>query len=230
MTAHRVRAWGRAWVVVLPVVALALGSYRGGLFAQYSLFAGATALLAFVWGVCGILSFAQAVPFGIGAYATGWFSLREGGWGCLAGLGVGLLVAAAVCLIVGLIGLRRKFEVITFALVTFLVVLAAQQLVNQWTGITGGFDGLNSIPTLHVGRVFLSGTAQQVVVCAVVALVLLVLALLTRSPLGAAMMMVRDHPRRAAALGYNVPAIRIGVFTFAGLATGLLGGLYATQA
>lgn len=230
MNAARAKYWGRGWVILLPVAALVLGGYQGGLFAQYCLFGGATALLAFAWGACGILSFAQAVPFGIGAYATAWFSLRSGGWGTVIGLVVGLAIAGIVCVVIGLIGLRGRFEVIAFALITFLIVLAAQQLVNELTNITGGFDGLNSVPQLHVGPAAFGPIMQRVVVCAVVAVVLAALAMVMRSPFGGVMVVVRDAPRRAAALGYNVPAVRIGVFAFTGVVTALLGGLYATQA
>ena len=113
---------------------------------------------------------------------------------------------------------RRYCEAATrrgvpFALVTFTVVMAAGQLVNTLTGVTGGFDGLNDVPRLHVGAGALTPDSQRLVTASLVALVLLVLSRLSHSPFGGLLTMIRDVPRRAAALGYHVPLVRIAVFT-----------------
>jgi branched-chain amino acid transport system permease protein len=217
-------------VVLVPVLAGLLGAYRGDQFTQYCLLGAAASVLAFMWGRLGILSLGHAVPFGIGAYAMGSAALHWRGSGVLVGLVLAVAVAGLVSFAIAAVGLRGRVEVVPFALVTFTVVMAAGQLVNTLTSVTGGFDGLNDVPRLHLGAGALTPGSQRVVTASLVAVLLLVLSRLSRSPFGGLLTMIRDVPRRAAALGYHVPLVRIAVFTAAGAVTGLLGALMATQA
>jgi branched-chain amino acid transport system permease protein len=219
-----------AWILAIPALAVGLGDYRGDLFAQYCLLGATASLVAFLWGRMGVLSLGQAVPFGVGAYAMGWSALRWESSGVLIGLGLGVAVAAGISLVIALVGLRGRVEVVTFALVTFTLVMAAGQLVNTLTGVTGGFDGLNDIPRFHVGAAALTPLSQRLTTGCVVAVVLLLLIRVSGSPFGGLLTMIRDAPRRAASLGYHVPLVRIAVFTGVGALTGLLGAVMATQA
>ena len=225
----RSSGYAQAWVIAVPVLALALGDYRGGLFIQYALLGAATSLLAFAWGTAGILSLGQSVFFGIGAYVTGWFSLHYIAAGSVLGLAVGMALAGGVSLLVALVGTYPRFDAITFALLTFVCALAAVPIINQWTSVTGGFNGLNQIPSLHLGGPSLTRGGQRVLIGAIVAGVLYATSSVARSPLGGALKLVRDNPTRAASLGFNVPLLRVATFTAVGALTGLMGGLYATQ-
>jgi branched-chain amino acid transport system permease protein len=223
------RSWGRCWLIALPVATLLLGQYHGALLAEFALLGGATAALAIAWGYGGILSFAQSVLFGLGAYSVAWFGLHGGASGVVVGLLVGIGLGGAVALLLGVVGLRGRFDPVRFALLTFISTLVAAQIATGWTSVTGGYNGLNSIPRLHLGQVALDPTSQRVVVTAVGAAVVAVLMAVAKSPFGALLVLVREQPKRAAALGYHVPAVRIAIFTACGLVTALLGGLYATQ-
>lgn len=217
-------------VLCVPVLAFALGGYQGGLFSQYALYGVATAALALTWGFGGILNLGHAVSFGCGAYVSAWLGLNGGPNGTLFGIVCGTLVAGLVALLIGIVGLRGRVNQITFALLTFVVLFGGIEIANQWTDVTGGYNGLAGIPALHIGTVWLAdATTQRVIIALVAALLVWMVLGVARSPFGSLLALVRDNPVRAASLGYNVPRLRIGVYTFTGLVTGLAGSLFVTQ-
>ena len=218
------------FLAALPVLALVLGDYRGGLLAQFSMYGIATAALAVGWGYCGVLNLGHAVSFGIGAYVAAWFGSNLEGSGTIIGLGAGTLAAGGVALVIGIVGLRGRVNHIAFALLTFVALLATIEVANKWTGVTGGFNGLGGIPTLHVGTAWTAGVeAQRIIVTCLASLLLALMYTVTRGPLGGVLSLVRDNPTRAASLGFDVPAVRIGVFAGTGALTGLAGSLFSTQ-
>jgi branched-chain amino acid transport system permease protein len=214
----------------LPLLALTLGGYQGAQFAQFALYGVATAALALCWGFAGILSLGHAVSFGIGAYVAAWFGINVPNGGTLLGILVGGLTAGVVSLLVGLVGLRGRVNVITFALLTFVLLFAAIEVVNQLTPITGGFNGLAGVPPLNMGDIWTADPVTQRVIATVAAVCLLwSLIVVARSPFGGALTLAKTHAIRAASSGYNIPAFRIGTFAFVGVITGFAGGLFATQ-
>ena len=214
----------------VPLLALTLGGYQGAQFAQFALYGVATAALALCWGFAGILSLGHAVSFGIGAYVAAWFGINVPNGGTLLGILVGGLTAGVVSLLVGLVGLRGRVNVITFALLTFVLLFAAIEVVNQLTPITGGFNGLAGVPPLNMGDIWTADPVTQRVIATVAAVCLLwSLIVVARSPFGGALTLAKTHAIRAASSGYNIPAFRIGTFAFVGVVTGFAGGLFATQ-
>src|SRR5204863_2373449 len=107
------------WLVVLAffLVAPFVGVYPVFMMKAlcYAIFACAFNLLL---GYTGLLSFGHAAFFGSAAYATGWL-VRSAGFTPELGLLAGTLMAAAMGLVVGLIGIRRQgiyFAMITLAM------------------------------------------------------------------------------------------------------------------
>jgi branched-chain amino acid transport system permease protein len=216
--------------LALPLLALALGDYQGNLFAQFALYGVATAALALCWGFAGILSLGHAVSFGIGAYVAAWFGINVPDGGTALGILFGGLSAGIVALVVGLVGLRGRVNIITFALLTFVLLFGAIEVVNQLTPITGGFNGLAGVPSLNLAGIWTADPlAQRVIVTSAAVGLLWSLIVVARSPFGGVLTLARTHAIRAASCGYNIPAFRIGTFAFAGVVTGLAGALFATQ-
>jgi branched-chain amino acid transport system permease protein len=216
--------------IVVPLLALTLGNYQGGLFAQFALYGVATAALALCWGFAGILSLGHAVSFGIGAYVAAWFGINVPDGGTALGILFGGLSAGVVALLVGLVGLRGRVNIITFALLTFVLLFGAIEVVNQLTPITGGFNGLAGVPPLNLAGIWTADPAAQRVIVTIAAVGLLwSLIVVARSPFGGVLVLAKTHAIRAASCGYNIPAFRIGTFAFAGVVTGLAGALFATQ-
>jgi branched-chain amino acid transport system permease protein len=216
--------------VATPVVCLALGDYQGGLFAQFAMYGVATAALALSWGFTGILNLGHAVSFGVGAYVTAWCAVNCGAFGVLVGLILGAICAGLIAVAVGAIGLRGRVNLVTFALLTFVILFAASDVANDWTSVSGGYNGISGIPALNLGPSVSADVVSQRVILAVIAAgLMLLMAHVARGPFGALLSLIRDNPVRAASLGYDVPRVRIGVFTATGIVTALAGGLFATQ-
>jgi len=218
------------WILlVLPLLCLFVGNYYSGLIGQYTILGATAALLAFSWGYAGILHFFHVVAFGLGAYCVGWFSLNLGDDALWLGLLVAIVLPTLVAYLLGIAGLGKNYSFMTFALVTFVVVLALEQIAVQFTAVTGGFNGLSNIPRIGFGDWHLSGPMNGLVLSLVAVLLVIGLRWLSNTPYGVALRAVRDAPRRMGSFGVDVPAMRISVFVITSAATGLLGGLYATQ-
>ncbi|WP_128381900.1 ABC transporter permease subunit [Streptomyces cavernae] len=216
-------------VPLAAAAAVLAGPWAGGLLAQFLVLGTVTAALALTWGIAGILNLGHSVTFGVGAYAGAWFGLHAGAYGSLAGLGAGALLGGVMARLIAAVGLRRRLDAVSFALVTFVVALAAEQVAGRWTGVTGGFNGLTDIPRFHIGALSFTPTAARGVTAGLAVLVIVLLASLARRPYGVALAAVRNNERRMAALGYDVGAAKTGVFTLTGVVAGLMGAVYVLQ-
>jgi branched-chain amino acid transport system permease protein len=148
---------------------------------------------------------------------------------------IGMIAAAFIGYLVGLIALRRTgiyFAMITVAIaeVFFFVEF------NPLSAYTGGENGLPGVPTpsLNLGfTTFQFNTDQSLYVfLAFWYFVGMVIALrIVRSPVGAILSAIRENPLRAAAVGHNIHSYKLTAFViaaaYAGFAGGLLGVLQA---
>lgn len=201
------------------------------------LFATLAASYDVVLGYTGIVSFGHAMYFGFGAYGVALALGRLGAptYGHLVlGFAAGMLVSTTVALAIGAFSLRVKaifFAMITLAFAEFALILAV-----QWSGLTGGEDGLSPrLPGILAvsfdgGRVLgLPVTGRLVTYYVVLAACLALFVLLRRfvhSPLGRALQAIRDNELRAEALGVPTFVARLVSTSFASVVATLLGGLY----
>src|SRR5215218_7896180 len=131
------------YVVLLALVLLApvLGLYPVFVMKLlcFALFACAFNLLL---GFTGLLSFGHAAFFGSAAYVTGWF-IKAMGLTPELGVAVGVVSAAVLGLVFGLVAIRRQgiyFAMITLALAQMVFFVCLQ------VPYTGGEDGLQGVP------------------------------------------------------------------------------------
>ena len=196
---------------ILPPYPLALLT----LALVYGLFAFG---LDIAWGRAGIVSIGHAAFFGAGAY--GWaFAVRHGLPELVGALG-GILVAAIVALLVGLVGLSRRALPSTMAILTLALTLLFEQVARSWIVVTNGSNGVivpsrGLIPDFYV-------TAVSVLV--VVALVWIVL---LRGRWGRRFLAVNANPDRAAHLGIDVRATRLVAFVASAVIAAIAGVLAA---
>jgi len=227
-----------ALVVAWAAVPLAVPSFQvTDLAIKVALFAALAASYDVVLGYTGIVSFGHAMYFGIGAYAV---ALALGKFGAptyghlAAGFAAGMAVSAALSVAIGAFSLRVKaifFAMITLAFAEFALILAV-----QFSGLTGGEDGLSPrLPGVLAvswdgGRwlgVALSG--RLVTYEALLAGCVGLFALMRRfveSPLGHTLQAIRDNEVRAEALGYRTFAFQITSTSFASVVATALGGGY----
>jgi len=181
------------------------------------------------WGYSGIMSFGQALFFGVPAYVIALvgrdlqFSQL---WGTLPlAMLVGLVLAAAFALFL-LMG-RKTPTPIFIALGTLTGAYAAERLVSGWQYVGAG-NGLSSIKLLQAGSYeFVEGIEFYFLAFACLLAVYLSSRFLTRSQLGLVLAGVRQNEQRLAFFGYRVQFYKAIVFAFAGMIAGLAGALYS---
>ncbi|MBK7624859.1 MAG: branched-chain amino acid ABC transporter permease [Kineosporiaceae bacterium] len=201
--------------VIYPPVALDIVSW--------ALFAMAVDLLL---GYGGLLSFGHAAFWGSSAYATGLVAIHVGLPFPLAVL-AGSIVAMLLAIPIGYLSVRRTG--IYFAMVT----LAFAQLIyfgaNQWRDLTGGENGLQSVPRSAFGLAAIESDAFWFYYAAL-PLVLAGMAAAWRivhSPFGRVLVAIRDNPARARVLGYDVERYKLMAFVQSAGLSGIAGGVFA---
>ena len=184
-----------------------------------------------LFGFTGLLSFGQSTFFGTGGMFAAYLLTVLNFPYVMTAVFVGMIVAAAVGYLIGLIALRRTgiyFAMITVAIAEMFYFIE----FNPLSDFTGGENGLPGVPTpvFNFGFATVKFDSDQslYVLLAVCYFVGIVLALrIVRSPVGAILSAVRDNPKRAEALGHNINSYKLTAFVigaaYAGFAGGLLG-------
>src|SRR5262249_42738406 len=139
----------------------------------------------------------------------------------LIGTGAGGLAA----IFVGLVTLRTTELVFAMLTLAFGMALYAITFHLQ---VVGGENGLVGIIPPDLGWIQLSDShALWVFTAVVVGAGVTFLWVLSRSPFGRTLRMIRDDPARAENLGVPVFRYRLAAFTLSGALCGLAGVLYA---
>src|SRR5262245_34917677 len=182
-----------------------------------------------LFGFTGLLSFGQSAFYGTGGFVAAYLLTRAGFPYVLLSLIIGMIAAAAVGWLVGLIALRRTgiyFAMITVAIAEVFYFVEFNPL-SEWTGGENGLPGVPT-PSFDLGFVTLNFTTgwslyQFLAVCYFIGIV--VGLRIVRSPVGAVLSAIRDNPQRAAAVGHNIHAYKLTAFVIAAAYAGLAGGL-----
>jgi branched-chain amino acid transport system permease protein/urea transport system permease protein len=223
--------------IVLALAPIVLGEWTLTQLAQYMAYGIFAMALAFIWGQAGILSFGQAIFFGIGGYSMGLVSLDHLpflGDSTVIGFVLALVVPAIVAYILGLLlFLGRGLSGAYFAIVTLCAAVVAQTLAEQWSYL-GGFNGLLGIPPFTApwhGEADSYMTAREIyyLMLAVAALVFVALLWTIRSPVGTVLAAIREDDKRTAFFGYDVTRYKVWAFVASAAISGTAGALFAKQ-
>lgn len=190
-------------------------------------------------GYTGIVSFAHAMFFAIGAYAVaiplagGWI-----GWTAIfAGAASGVAVSAVLSAAIALLSLR--VQKIFFSMITLAVASFAQILVTQTRDLTGGSDGLTFSLPASLGPSFrvladpvfgvrVDGRLILYYFILVVCIGLFLFLLrVVNSPFGRVLQAIRENEFRAEALGYPTILYRTLASVVAAVVASLAGSLLA---
>jgi branched-chain amino acid transport system ATP-binding protein/branched-chain amino acid transport system permease protein len=235
---HLPRSARFRWTVVVIFIGFALlipplaGLYEvinPDVSGKFEIFLATSAVVLALWavsynlmlGYAGMVSFAHAAYYGVGAYTVGLLFQRYH-LPVLAGLALAPLVAAVFGLVTGLAALRAVR--LYFSLLTLAISQVLFSIAFNWYGFTGGDNGIHG---LEVPEQLTDFTVLYYFVAAVVGLCLALMFVLTRSPFGAALAAIRENRERARAIGINVKSYELAVFTIAATFAGVAGGLYA---
>lgn len=201
--------------VIYPPVAMDI--------AAWALFAIALDILL---GFTGLLSFGHAAFWGGSAYVTGLIAVHYGVPFPLAILG-GAIFAMILALPIGYLSIRRSG--IYFAMVTLAFAQMVYFVAYQWRDLTGGENGLQSVPKTFFG-VELVETDSFYFYYAAIPIILLGMWAAWRivhSPFGRVLVAIRDNAPRARALGYDVEKYKVIAFVLSAGLSGLAGGVFA---
>jgi branched-chain amino acid transport system permease protein len=200
------------------------------LFATRVLILGLLALsFDVVWGYAGILSFGQALFFGVAGYSCALLATKLGITSLLillpTAMVVGLIVAVLMNVLV-ILGSATSTTVF-IALGTLTGSYVVERLARGWSYV-GGQNGIPSLPRITIaGHEIQEGYSYYYMAFTIVVAVYLALRWLTRSQFGLVLAGIRLQETRMAFLGYRVHYYRSAVFAIAGMVSGLSGGLYA---
>jgi branched-chain amino acid transport system permease protein len=185
--------------------------------------------LNLILGYTGMLSLAQGVFFGLGAYASALLSMHFG-TPFVFNLFAAGLIAALIALPLGIPALRLRAT--SFVMCTLGFVVIAQMVAKNWVGLTRGDMGLSGIarPRIGIGDAAIAITQipQYFYLILVVAvLAALAFVALIRSPAGRCMVAIRDNETLAESLGVPTWTYKLIVFMLSAAFAGLGGSLYA---
>jgi branched-chain amino acid transport system permease protein len=149
--------------------------------------------------------------------------------GLLTSLGIGVAAGSVMAFLLGPICVRlsEAYFVIVTAIIAAVFHLLAMDLI--W--LTGGDDGLSvSLPPLKLGFTELSlyqPLVNYYFVLFFMAVSYFVLARILDAPIGKIFVAIRENPKRARFLGYNVARYKLIAFVISCIFAALAGALYA---
>src|SRR5690625_703238 len=178
-------------------------------------------------GYAGILTLGHAAFFGLGAYTVGLLATQ--GWGePLSGLLAAFMVgglAGALCS-----PLLIRGSDLTRLLITVAVCLLLTEAARQFSGFTGGTDGLAGLeiwPVLGLFAFDFFGQTAFYYTFGVVLFAFLLLRYLLQSPFGLSLAGIQQNPHRMSALGAPVGQRLTVAYVISAAWAALAGGLLA---
>jgi branched-chain amino acid transport system permease protein len=178
-----------------------------------------------VFGYTGGLTFGHVAVYGIGAYTSALLSTKLGFSFlfsfCFAGVS-----GALVGIIIGYPTLKLAGPYFALATMGFHKVM--EMIFLNWETVTGGPSGITGIPyPVIFGIQFKSEKSYYYLLVIVTLIIFMIYRNLIRSHQGKTITAMRDNAIAAAAMGINVPLVRISAFTMSTIFAALAGSLYA---
>ena len=203
---------------VLCLLPFILSDYNISLAAQVGIFFIGVLGLNILTGYTGQISIGHGAFMAIGGYTTAVMSRDHD-----TNLVVTMLIAFAICFVVGLIvGLPAlRFSGVYLALVTFALAVSIPQIPLQYSTFLGGVGGVSISEDQNVSNLWIYTAAWA---CSAV---LFVLAwLLLRGRLGRAFRAIRDSEIAAVASGVRLPVYKTLAFGISAAYAGVAGSLF----
>ncbi|MHB8667704.1 MAG: branched-chain amino acid ABC transporter ATP-binding protein/permease [Burkholderiales bacterium] len=182
-----------------------------------------------LFGYTGLLSFGQSALYGTGGFVAAYLLTQAGFPHVVLALIIGMVAAAVVGYLVGLVALRRTgiyFAMITVAIAEVFYFVEFNPLAH-WTGGENGLPGVPA-PSLYLGFAtihFNTGWSLYPFLAFCYFIGIVIALRIVRSPVGAVLSAIRENPLRAAAVGHSVHGYKLVAFVIAAAYAGLAGGL-----
>src|SRR5262245_47353878 len=213
-------------LLLLGLAPYGLSSYFLVLLTQAVISAILAMSLDLLLGYTGLASLGHAAYLGLGAYSVGVLTTQYGAnfWGTLA---VGIILAAGVAMVFGLVALRATG--VYFLMITLALGMVVWGLAQRWVSLTQGDNGVSGIPKPNLGLPwsFSTSTAFYYLVLAGFLVTYAILGVVVRSPFGQSLVGIRDSESRMRTLGYHVWLHKYIGFIIAGAFGGFAGVFWA---
>ncbi len=211
--------FGMAALLLLPLVASPFMLFQ---VVSQSLILGLIALsLTFLSGYGGMVSLAQMTVAGIAGYALAVLGTSSSadislGWPWFIAIPFAVLIAVLCATVIGWLSVRT--DGIYTIMITLAIGVAFYYLVLQNYSVFNGFQGLRELKPPKVFDVPWRDPVPFYFLCLTLSLAgYWLIQYVVRTPFGIALQGTRDNPRRMAALGYHVVALRVAAYALAGL-------------
>ncbi|MCC7275971.1 MAG: branched-chain amino acid ABC transporter permease [Alphaproteobacteria bacterium] len=216
-----------AGIAALAAAPIALAGFHLGLLTEVLILGLFAMSLDLQLGYARMVSFGHAGPYGVGAFAAALL-MAKAGWPLPCALAGAVAITAVVAVPVGWLCCRAGG--VAFAMLTLAFAQLAYAVAYKWQSLTGGSDGLAGVPRvagpfgleLFTGRV-----GYYALTVALVGSALLAARAFVASPMGRALVAVRENEARAEALGFDPRRLRLAAFVLSNALAGLAGALYA---
>jgi ABC-type branched-subunit amino acid transport system ATPase component/ABC-type branched-subunit amino acid transport system permease subunit len=177
-------------------------------------------------GLSGQISLGHVAFYAIGAYTVGILTTKTpvGFW---AALPLAAAVAGMAGALLALPALRVRGPYL--AMVTIAFGFIVEQGAVEWSGLTGGWNGLIGIPTPSLGGHKFAEREIAVFVILLAGLAIFLFARLQAGPWGKAMRAVRDSEIASQSIGLNPTVIRTVAFVISAAVAGFAGGIFAAM-
>lgn len=177
-------------------------------------------------GYTGQVSLGHGALVAVGAY-TAAILMTDQGWSFWLAAAVATFTGTLAGMVMALPALRLSSWYI--ALITLGFAMVARTLIVELEWLTGGYAGIVGIPRPSIGAIELGDRGVYWLVIVVDLIALALIASMARSRIGRSMMVVRDSPELARAIGVDATVIKLATFAVGGAAAGLAGALLATN-
>ena len=226
MAANKALALHTGVIALLILLHFVLPEYHVGNLARIMVLAVYAMGYNLLFGYTGLLSLGHAMFFAAGMYGLG-LTMTHLNWNAATGMVAGLVAAFGLAAIVGALALRTvgvAFMIVTlmFAQAGFLTIL----YFGEWTRSDEGFV-IPQAARAIAGIDLSDATNRYFAALILFAAVLFITGRIVQSPLGRALVAIRENEERAEMLGYNTTRLKLYAVTLSGGLSGAAGAAYA---
>ena len=233
ITARQKRMRTAAFMALLLLLPLLLGTYMSEVLDQVGLYVLMGLGLNVVVGFAGLLDLGYVGFFAIGAYVMGMLTSPELGlasfsWWAALPVAIGVTVLAGIMLGVPVLNMRGDYlAIVTLGFGEIIRLLALSDALRPWTG---GSQGIQLIAKPVIGTMVLDNQLKlYYLILAGCLLAVFISSRLRDSRLGRAWMAMREDEDVAQAIGINLVATKLLAFSVGAAFGGLSGAIFAAK-
>ena len=196
---------------------------RASMFGFGVTYAAMAISLNLLMGYAGQISLGHGALLAVGAYTSGILTGRWG-WSYMAGVGVAMVIGAAIAFIVGLPALRLRGLHLAITTLGFAAVMDSAILKIPW--LSRGSAGVE-LPRPVAGEFIFTRNADYLALILVILVAVWFLdANVVRTKLGRAFFGIREDERVAQSFGVDVARYKMIAFMLSGALAGLAGAMH----